>query len=229
MKQAMQCPTSRTVRQFVDVGLRSSDIVDAAFDEVTWEDGFEAYMWRVMYGLFFFLLVGVILFNIVAGIIIDKFSEMREEQERRSNFFKTTNIISGLTTNQCEEKDISFDDLNDREQNEWQYVFLLAHLKDKRPEEFSGAEEMIFSCFNCNDFSWLPHNTSCVSCRGPARPTTRRRPDHRRAARSGARASSPRCTACSSKCPRCRATSKSCVFSSRTSPRTAERPPRCRR
>ena len=20
---------------------------------------------------------------------------------------------------------------------------------------------MIFSCFNCNDFSWLPHNTSC--------------------------------------------------------------------
>ena len=162
MKQAMQCPNlAYCFVQFVDVGLRSSDIVDAAFDEVTWEDGFEAYMWRVMYGLFFFLLVGVILFNIVAGIIIDKFSEMREEQERRSNFFKTTNIISGLTTNQCEEKDISFDDLNDREQNEWQYVFLLAHLKDKRPEEFSGAEEMIFSCFNCNDFSWLPHNTSC--------------------------------------------------------------------
>ena len=48
----------------LDQGLRSGDIVDAAFDTTTFDDGL-TYADRVVFGLMFFLIVGVILFDIV--------------------------------------------------------------------------------------------------------------------------------------------------------------------
>jgi hypothetical protein len=64
---------------------------------VTYKDGWSAWGARVVYGFLFFVIIGVLLFNIVTGIIIDKFSALRETADQRAKFFKSTNLISDLT------------------------------------------------------------------------------------------------------------------------------------
>ena len=83
-----QCPNlAACFIQILDVGLRSGDIVGESFDDVTYEDGAGPWLLRVTYGLLFFLVIGVILFDIVTGIIIDKFSALREETAVREKYF----------------------------------------------------------------------------------------------------------------------------------------------
>ena len=118
------------------MGLRSGDIVGESFDDVTYEDGAGPWLLRVTYGLLFFLVIGVILFDIVTGIIIDRFSALRQDSAERDKYFlevprsslprvfprtfsnpqwlfapSQTSIISNITRSDCEEHHLKFSDV----------------------------------------------------------------------------------------------------------------------
>ena len=54
--------------QTLDAGLRTGDIVDSSMDNTFFQDG-QSHIDRVIFGLAFFLVLGVILFDIVTGIV----------------------------------------------------------------------------------------------------------------------------------------------------------------
>merc|ERR1711988_1652100 len=145
----------------LDQGLRSGDIVDAVFDSASFADGL-SYADRVVFGMMFFLVVGVVLFDIVTGIILDKFGELREDTAARADYFGSTAFISGIENSAYEEVDSSFkfEVLNEEHQNRWAYVFFLAHLEVKSRAEYNGAETMVFKAIEANDTSWMPSNKS---------------------------------------------------------------------
>jgi len=145
----------------LDQGLRSGDIVDAVFDSASFENGL-SYADRVVFGMMFFLVVGVVLFDIVTGIILDKFGELREDSAARADYFSSTAFISGIENSAYEEVDSSFkfDVLNEEDQNRWAYVYFLAHLAKKSRAEYNGAETMVFKAIEGNDTSWMPSNKS---------------------------------------------------------------------
>ena len=76
--------------EFFDAGLRTGDIVGATFDDITYADKTMTYFGRIIFGLAFFLVIGVILFDIITGIIIDKFSELREQTTKRLERLKNS-------------------------------------------------------------------------------------------------------------------------------------------
>merc|ERR1711988_1434391 len=94
----------------LDVGMRTGDIVGEAMDSVTYRDGL-TYADRVLFGIVFFFLLGVILFDIVTGIIIDTFSSLREE---------------------------TVDRLILEDQPMWNYVLFMAYLRQKDSDSYSG-------------------------------------------------------------------------------------------
>merc|ERR1712070_470852 len=53
-----------------------------------------------------------------------------------------------------------FDVLNEEDQNQWAYVYFLAHLDKKSNAEYNGAETMVFNAITANDTSWMPSNKS---------------------------------------------------------------------
>eukprot|EP00622_Pseudochattonella_farcimen_P001912 FR736729.1.p1 GENE.FR736729.1~~FR736729.1.p1 ORF type:complete len:158 (+),score=42.33 FR736729.1:2-475(+) len=110
----------------------------------------------------FFLVVGVVPFDIVTGIILDKFGELREDSAARADYFSSTAFISGIENSAYEEVDSSFkfDVLNEEDQNRWAYVYFLAHLAKKGRAEYNGAETMVFKAIEENDTSWMPSNKS---------------------------------------------------------------------
>jgi len=110
----------------------------------------------------FFLVVGVILFDIVTGIIIDTFSALREEKGLTMDYHRTTSFIAGITDTDYEEIDpaLKFKELNEEHQDMWNYVFFLAHLSAKSPAEYNGAESMISKQIALGDTTWMPANMS---------------------------------------------------------------------
>jgi len=146
---------------FLDQGLRSGDIVGAAFVDMTWNHpGMSAWIGRIVYAFSFFFVVGVILFNIVAGIIIDAFGGLREKAQERQQNIRTFSFIAGIERSNYEENSWDFNQLDNEEQNKWNYVYFLLHLKQKDEDEYTGAESSINDRINSGDLGWLPDRKS---------------------------------------------------------------------
>ena len=142
--------------EFFDAGLRSGDIVDAAFDDLTYQDNMMAYFGRIVFGLSFFLVIGVILFDIVTGIIIDKFGEHREITATRLDKIKNSTFIADIDRSTCDENGLDFEDINTRDQDMWNYVYLMAYLEFKDEDEYTGAESMVNDAIKKSEISWMP-------------------------------------------------------------------------
>jgi hypothetical protein len=55
-----------------------------------------------------------------------------------------------------------FEDLNEKSQHVWNYVFFWYYLQKKRVLDLTGVEEYVAACFAKGDQQWLPYRTSFV-------------------------------------------------------------------
>ena len=55
---------------------------------------------------------------------------------------------------------MSWEDLNEDEHNMWKYVYLMAHLRAKPRDEYTGAESHINEAIEEGDISWMPEKIS---------------------------------------------------------------------
>ena len=53
------------------------------------------YIARVLFDLSFFIWVGVLLFNIITGLLVDGFGSLREEDNARQNMLDNTCFVCG--------------------------------------------------------------------------------------------------------------------------------------
>ena len=106
-------------------GWRNGDIASAMDPNNYQEDG--NYKWgsRIFFDLIFFLVVGLILSNIVSGIILDTFGALRQETNERSRKFLNECFITGLERHKFDEAGVDFvthRSLNPRATNHiWNY------------------------------------------------------------------------------------------------------------
>lgn len=52
---------------------------------------------RVVYDLLFFFIVIIIVLNLIFGVIIDTFADLRSEKQRKEEILKTTCFICGMS------------------------------------------------------------------------------------------------------------------------------------
>ena len=77
------------------VGVPAGTISDL-MTEVTVYDG-EEYWSRVAYDLIFFVWMGVLLFNVITGLMVDTFGALREESNERENTLSNSCFICGVS------------------------------------------------------------------------------------------------------------------------------------
>jgi hypothetical protein len=144
----------------LDEGMRNGDIVADAMDDATYQDG-RTYADRMVFGLFFFLVVGVILFDIVTGIIIDTFSALRELKNERIDIMKNVAFVSDIERAEYEKlgPQFKFEKLTNEDQPIWNYVLYIAHLRLKDSTHYTGPESAIAKKLENLDVSWLPSKT----------------------------------------------------------------------
>ena len=104
----------------------------------------------------------MILFDIVTGIVVDTFAQLREETDRKIAYHKSTAFISGLTRAEYEEFGLDFDQLREQDQLHWNYVYFICYLRLKNETEYNGVESMIQQQIDRQDISWLPKKKTCA-------------------------------------------------------------------
>jgi inositol 1,4,5-triphosphate receptor type 1 len=115
-----------------------------------------SYFARVIYDLLFFFIIIIIVLNLIFGVIIDTFADLRSEKQEKEDILKNTCFICGLHRSVFCNKVVSFEDHIKNEHNMWDYFNFIAHLKVKDSTEFTGPESYVHQMIEARNLDWFP-------------------------------------------------------------------------
>merc|ERR1712013_465208 len=81
------------------------------------------FMVRVLYDILFFFVVIIIVLNLIFGVIIDTFADLRSEKHNTEEIKKNTCFICGLERKDFDNKNVTFEDHVNKEHNMWNYLW----------------------------------------------------------------------------------------------------------
>lgn len=108
-------------------GLRNGGGIGDVLRRVAHEE--RLFTTRVIYDLSFFFLMIVIVLNLILGIIIDTFADLRKEKEDHDALLRNTCFICGLERSAFDARGESFEKHCKNEHNLWSYVNFVVLLK----------------------------------------------------------------------------------------------------
>jgi len=131
------------------------------------------FMIRVLYDILFFFIVIIIVLNLIFGVIIDTFADLRSEKHNTEEIKKNTCFICGLERKDFDNKNVTFEviELKDKirnisshftqdhvnkEHNMWNYLWFIVLIKVKDPTEFTGPESYVHSMVKNRCLDWFP-------------------------------------------------------------------------
>eukprot|EP00760_Papus_ankaliazontas_P031379 PhM_4_TR5257/c0_g1_i1/m.41768 len=150
-----QCDTLYHCFMFILAhGTRQGGGVGEVMSPLHW--GHPLHGWRLVYDMSFFVLVVVILMNIVFGIIIDTFAELRSRKQRIEEDIRTRCFICGLDSTVFDRSGNSFAHHIRYDHNMWYYIYFMHHLQKKDPSEFTGQESYVHDRIAVRDLRFFP-------------------------------------------------------------------------
>ncbi|XP_026317343.1 inositol 1,4,5-trisphosphate receptor [Hyposmocoma kahamanoa] len=111
---------------------------------------------RVVYDLLFFFVVIIIVLNLIFGVIIDTFADLRSEKQQKELILKNTCFICGLNRAAFDNKTVSFEEHIKSEHNMWHYLYFMVLVRVKDPTEYTGPESYVHSMIKSNNLDWFP-------------------------------------------------------------------------
>ncbi|CAG9329528.1 unnamed protein product [Blepharisma stoltei] len=116
---------------------------------------------RLLYDNLYNVIIVVTMLNVVQGIVMDVFAQIREKNNNDITDMKTKCFMCGLerdyierVTNEPFKHHICF------EHCEWNYILYIAHILNKNKEEYTSAEKYIKELYELKDIRWYPWNQS---------------------------------------------------------------------
>ncbi|RHY34707.1 hypothetical protein DYB32_000719 [Aphanomyces invadans] len=122
------------------------------------------YWLRILYDLSFFVLVIVLLLNIIFGITIDTFGDLRTETNEREDLKRNQCFVCGLPRdvfdNHYMQLGISngFEKHITEDHNMWNYLYFIVHLQSLSLIECTGPEAYVKCLLEKDDVSWFPQS-----------------------------------------------------------------------
>lgn len=112
---------------------------------------------RLIYDNLFNILLMVLLLNIIFGITIDTFAELRAEKEQQKVDQYNSCTICSIDRNEFDRyTEHGFKHHINTEHNMWDYIFFLVYLINKEPTEFTGVESYVVDQVQQGSISFFP-------------------------------------------------------------------------
>uniref|UniRef100_A0A8C0XFE3 Inositol 1,4,5-trisphosphate receptor n=1 Tax=Castor canadensis TaxID=51338 RepID=A0A8C0XFE3_CASCN len=111
---------------------------------------------RVIYDLLFFFMVIIIVLNLIFGVIIDTFADLRSEKQKKEEILKTTCFICGLERDKFDNKTVTFEEHIKEEHNMWHYLCFIVLVKVKDSTEYTGPESYVAEMIKERNLDWFP-------------------------------------------------------------------------
>jgi len=134
-------------------GLRNDGVIPAIplHVDMLRRTGYEllAYYW--LYWMF----LAVICLNVLFGIIVDSFAQLREERASIARDQNSKCFICGIEQNRFDRHG-GFDNHTLHEHNMWSYIFFFQYLWHKDYHELNGPEQYVFGKIDSRDCDFFP-------------------------------------------------------------------------
>ncbi|XP_068181041.1 inositol 1,4,5-trisphosphate-gated calcium channel ITPR3 isoform X4 [Antennarius striatus] len=111
---------------------------------------------RVIYDLLFYFIVIIIVLNLIFGVIIDTFADLRSEKQKKEEILKTTCFICGLERDKFDNKTVSFEEHIKLEHNIWNYLYFIVLVREKNKTDYTGPESYVAHMIKNNNLDWFP-------------------------------------------------------------------------
>ncbi|CAL8279267.1 unnamed protein product [Boreogadus saida] len=111
---------------------------------------------RVLYDLLFYFIVIIIVLNLIFGVIIDTFADLRSEKQRKEETLKTTCFICGLERDKFDNKTVSFEEHIKLEHNIWNYLYFIVLIREKNRTDYTGPESYVGLMIKNKNLDWFP-------------------------------------------------------------------------
>jgi hypothetical protein len=104
------------------------------------------------------LAIRFVLLNVVRGITVDTFSELRELKLERLRDTQQTCFICGINKQIFDRDKISkgFNVHIKKEHNMWNYLFFMIHIWEQDKDDDDGLEQYVRRCIESIDINWIP-------------------------------------------------------------------------
>jgi len=140
----------------VNYGLR----IDGAVGELTvkkiWDHNKIDYMGVWLYANFYLIVEIFILIGVVLGIIIDSYSELRENSEKADEDREKNCYICGMNKDDLEKNNINFNLHTKIEHNLWIYLEYIIGLNYVDPQETNAINSYVIGQIQAKSISWFP-------------------------------------------------------------------------
>ncbi|CAI5448230.1 unnamed protein product [Caenorhabditis angaria] len=154
-KKVKSCETLwMCILQTMYLGLRNGGgIGDVLRNPAPWE---ELFAWRVAYDMTFFVVLIVIVLNLIFGVIIDTFGDLRAEKNENEQVLRNNCFICGLDRGKFDNRSVTFETHRETEHNIWHYLYYIVMLQIKDETDFTGPESYVAQCVKDRNLDWFP-------------------------------------------------------------------------
>eukprot|EP00105_Crassostrea_gigas_P038196 XP_019922344.1 PREDICTED: inositol 1,4,5-trisphosphate receptor-like protein A [Crassostrea gigas] len=106
----------------------------------------------------FFILITTIGLNIIFGIIVDTFSQLRDAKWEIDKDMMNNCFICSRESYDFERHGGGFENHVKTEHYQWAYLFFFIHLTETRPNDFSALELYVYNLLDRNIYDFFPLN-----------------------------------------------------------------------
>ncbi|CAD8053653.1 unnamed protein product [Paramecium sonneborni] len=115
---------------------------------------------KFFFDMLFTVFFGLLFTNIIQGIMIDTFAELRDQRQKIEEDIKNKCFICAASRTDLEKMNISFDEHTHQLHYMWNYIFYVKCLKLKEWTEYTGLEYWIHAKLESDDITWFPESVN---------------------------------------------------------------------
>ena len=120
-----------------------------------------------IYQMLFFLLINIIFLNIIFGVIIDTFAELREAASAREDDEEHICYVCGLSRKDFSAESKDFEHHLEYEHNPWDYIYFMYYVEKQGSFNLNGLEQFSQDNYLLIKTEWLPiQNTGYLKQEG---------------------------------------------------------------
>mmetsp|Transcript_11845 Transcript_11845/g.18237 ORF Transcript_11845/g.18237 Transcript_11845/m.18237 type:complete len:236 (-) Transcript_11845:34-741(-) len=143
----------------LDKGMRNGGGIGDITEPIHFNDETEKYLFKLVHDASFQIIINIICLNIIFGIIVNTFAQLRDEKSKNDNDMHNNCYI-------CNFERMIFDKNSEggferhiaKDHNLWQYSYYIVHLDAKDSSDYNGLESVVKEKLDEEDISWVPRS-----------------------------------------------------------------------
>jgi len=125
------------------------------------------FLTNYLYSMTFYIFVILIVLNIVLGIILDTFGQLREEKNNVEEDMTSKCFVCNIEAEKFQRDALGFDNHIKSEHNMWHYLYFYVYLKLKPVGEFTAVEFYVYKQNKKHKIDYFPVGKAVSLIAGP--------------------------------------------------------------